>query len=497
MFWKKCKLFVLLLLTFLINNPIFPQPIDMRSKWNDKIALENPDKGWYHHYPDNYINKYLINKDSDLLDFPGMDHLYIRLSWAYLEPEEGNYNWKIIDDIIEKWTANGLKISFRISCKETGPLDKIEQQFATPKWVMEAGAKGGYYSRGKKVSLDGAWEPVFDDPIFLEKLENFLKAFAARYDGKTWLIYVDIGSIGDWGEGHSWAGSRIEYTMEQKKIHIDLHLKYFKKTQLVITDDFVFSIKNPENRPKLHKYVVDNEISYRDDSPLVNGYFNDGYTKTYTVRSPEFFEDVYRHKPTVFELQHYHTVKEDGNWYADDGSSIAKYAPGKTGPDFFRGALNLLHATYIGYHGDAHEWLTDNPELTVELLNKCGYWYFLHKVNIPEKLSVGGENLVEILWENKGVAPAYNSYVLQVRLDGTQKIDAELESGNQKWMPSEPNSIYTEKYFIKIPEGTPPGQYDLKIKLHSNYENKDVFLALDPNLLDNENYYKISSVQVK
>ena len=57
---------------------------------------------------------------------------------------------------------------------------------------------------------DAPWEPVFDDPVFLVKLENFLRAFAARYDGKPWLRYVDIGSIGDWGEGHSWAGSRKE-----------------------------------------------------------------------------------------------------------------------------------------------------------------------------------------------------------------------------------------------------------------------------------------------
>ena len=51
--------------------------INMTSKWNDRIALENPHKGWYHHYPDNHINKYIIREDSHLLDFPGMDHIYI------------------------------------------------------------------------------------------------------------------------------------------------------------------------------------------------------------------------------------------------------------------------------------------------------------------------------------------------------------------------------------------------------------------------------------
>jgi len=491
--YRVLTVFLLLLIAF-VNNSVFCREIDMKMHWNDQIPLANPHKGWYHHYPDNHINKYIIREDSHLLDFPGMDHLYIRLSWAYLEPEEGKFNWDIIDNIINKWTEKGLKISFRISCKETS-TDRIEQQFATPKWVMEAGAKGNYYRQGEIVGPDGPWEPVFDDPIFLEKLENFIRVFAARYDGKSWLRYVDIGSIGDWGEGHTWAGSKIDYTMDQKKIHIDLYSKYFQKTQLIVTDDFVYSIKNPKNRSPLHQYVMQQRISYRDDSILVNGYVQ-GYADTYTVRSPEFFDDTYRKAPTVFELQHYHKVKMDGNWKVKEGSAISKYAPGKTGPDFFRGAMDLLHATYIGYHGDAHDWLTDNPKLTVELLNRCGYWFFLHQVDIPDPLRIGRKNTLKMVWENRGIAPAYHPYVLKLRLVGSKTVDFELESGNRKWMPVSTDGVHREKYIVTIPDGTPPGQYDLKLKLYSNDENKDVLLALDPDLLDEEDYYKIAAVQV-
>ena len=192
------------------------EPLAVKSVLHDLTPLHdatrvlvNPHKGWYHHFPDNHPNKYQIARDADLLEFPGMDHLYIRLAWAYLEPREGQFDWAVIDRIIEKWTAHGLGIAFRISCKETS-TDRIEQQFATPRWVMEAGAKGGYYRMGQAVGPEGPWEPVFDDPVFLAKLDRFLAAFAARYDRQPWVRYVDIGSIGDWGEGHTWAGSRKE-----------------------------------------------------------------------------------------------------------------------------------------------------------------------------------------------------------------------------------------------------------------------------------------------
>ena len=209
----------------------------------------NPHKGWYHHYPDNHINKYQIARDADLLEFPGMDHLYIRLAWAYLEPKEGQFDWAVIDRIIEKWTAHGLGIAFRISCKETS-TDRIEQQFATPRWVMEAGAKGGYYRMGKadRARTDRG-SRSFDDPIFLAKLDRFLAAFAARYDGKPWLRYVDIGSIGDWGEGHSWAGSRKECGFAARKQHMWTFTSNISNARpLVVSDDFVYALANPAER---------------------------------------------------------------------------------------------------------------------------------------------------------------------------------------------------------------------------------------------------------
>ena len=96
------------------------QLLNLEDRWDTLRPLANPDKGWYHHMLDNGIGKYLIQDDSELLAFPGMDHLYLRLAWAYLEPEEGIYDWSYIDDIVDKYVPMGYQISFRISCKETG-----------------------------------------------------------------------------------------------------------------------------------------------------------------------------------------------------------------------------------------------------------------------------------------------------------------------------------------------------------------------------------------
>ena len=457
-------------------------------------VLVNPHKGWYHHYPDNHINKYLIKSDADLLDFPGMDHLYIRLAWAYLEPREGQFSWAVIDDLIGKWTAHGLGIAFRISCKETS-TDRIEQQYATPRWVKEAGAQGGHYKMGEVLGPEGPWEPVWDDPVFLEKLDRFLAAFAARYDRQPWVRYVDVGSIGDWGEGHCWAGSRKELSFAVRKLHVDLHLKHFKRAPLVISDDYVHAVKDPGERELLHQHILANGISYRDDSIMVNGYFS-GTSDHFTVRSPEYFADAYRRTPTVFELEHYGKVKQLGNWDVRPESAAAKFGKGKTGPDFLRGALQLLHASYIGYHGDARAWLDDNPGLTRELLNRCGYWLFPVTLGLPPTLVAGTVAPFRLTIDNRGVAPPYQPYELRVRLSGERATWVGVVGRTDKsWLPGSPIVVQDQ---LALPADLKSGRYAVHLGLFDGSVGKDrpVELALLATLREPEGYYRVAEVAV-
>jgi hypothetical protein len=457
-------------------------------------VLINPDKGWYHHYPHNHINKYQIARDADLLEFPGMDHAYIRLAWTCLEPNEGQYDWALIDRIINKWTTNGLGIAFRISCKETS-TDRIEQQFATPHWVMEAGAKGCYFWMGKATGPDSPWEVDYGDPIFIAKLDKFLAAFAAHYDGQPWLRYVDIGSIGDWGEGHTWAGSRKTLSLAVRKQHVDLYLKHFKHSQLVMNDDYVYALEDPAERNILHQYVLSNGITYRDDSIMVDGYYSQ-LSDQFTVRSPEFFADAYRLTPTVLELEHYGQVKSLGNWEARPGSSAFKYGNGKTGPDFLRGAIDLLHATYIVYHGYAREWLNDNPALTGELLNRCGYWLFPKSIELPSTVAAGSVALFRVTIDNRGVAPPYHPYELRVRLSGSSvSWVGIIGRTDRSWLPG---ALIIVQNQLAVPADLKSGRYTVSLGLFDGSSGKDrpVEFALLASHRESDGFYQVAEVEV-
>jgi hypothetical protein len=108
----------------------------------------------------------------------------------------------------------------RVTCSES------MVRYATPAVGAEGGREGDELLRRLGPREDGPlWDPGFRRPVFLAKLENFLKAMAARYDGNPNVAYIDIGSFGLWGEGHTVASSHVpqEQTREIVKQHIDLH----------------------------------------------------------------------------------------------------------------------------------------------------------------------------------------------------------------------------------------------------------------------------------
>jgi len=480
------------------NSPSSKQSIDFKVQWDTIRVLKNPNKGWYHHLLDNGVDGYKIKDEKLFLSFPGMDHLYLRLAWSYLEPIEGQYDWHRIDEVVAKYVPLGYKIAFRITSKETGKYPgSVGQelngaQYATPIWVQKAGAKGTVCD----VWNTKSWTPVWGDPIYLAKLDQFQKAFAKKYDGQPWLRYVDIGSIGEWGEGHTSFSTKISPTVTEVKANMDVYLKNFKKSQLICTDDLIYYGKSDADTKTLYDYAVSKGISMRDDSPLVEWYLQNNL-KTWSVTNPEFFNPLYLTKPIVFELQHYGMVKREGNWIGKNGSGIIpKY--GYSGAEIMIKAIEAMHATYIGYHGFCEEWLADNPDLTNQLANRCGYWYFPVNASYTSVMKAG-KNEIKITWLNKGVAPAYTSYELSFRFESENPKNSfsllPISSGNKNWLPG---INKTEGYKFNIPLNTKTGMYTLKFKLTEQSESQlnPISIGVKESYVDENGFVEIGKVKI-
>jgi hypothetical protein len=342
------------------------------------VALINPGMGWMFHHYDNSLTTYTVDlaPTDTVAEFPGASSVYMRLDWSSLEPEEGQFNWSIVDTPMQKWVEAGKTIAFRFCTSEASR----RAPYATPRWVEKAGAKG-YHLKGEgEISPDGPmWEPDFDDPIFLEKLDHFLAAAAARYDGNPHVAFVDVGSFGVWGEGHTVASTRIPYSVATIRRHIDLYRKNFKRTLLVANDDFMIQGRGIEALG----YARDQGLSLRDDSILVEPGAHAYY---HAFLAYNFWPRL----PVVLEPQHYGESKRDGAW--GDGRLLLQ-------------AVEDYHASYLTVHWYPREFLAANRDLVDRINLRLGYRLQLREAAWPAEVAEAGAMTIGYRWRNTGVAP--------------------------------------------------------------------------------------------
>ena len=356
-------------------------------------ALVNPGMGFVFYQNSNRLWAYGSQQEpGDTLDwFPGASVIYFRLNWATLEPEEGRFRWDVIDSYAQPWIAKGKQIAIRVMCCEN------RYRYAAPEWVRKAGAKGVDYickpfDSAWPASKEKLWEPDYEDPVFLEKLENFAKAFARRYDGDPTVAFVDIGSFGMWGEGHTFFTSQLsaETTLRAVKKHMDLWRRALPNTYLVISDDVAMDNACRTDAPAM-KYARKLGIGFRDDSILVGSvtnnahWYHDGWAR-------EFAETT----PVVVETDHYSLSRRRGCWSEDL---------------LVKSALDY-RASYMSIHGWPKPFLEENRS-AIERINRIlGYRLELRRVAYPASAKIGERVEIASDWANVGVAPLYRGATL-------------------------------------------------------------------------------------
>lgn len=476
---------------------------------DDKTVLENPHKGWYWHFCDNGLkNPKYRDRIGRYEDFPGLNHLYLRIDWSDIQPEADKFDWTKMDEIMNEWGAKGYRFAIRVCCSETSE----RMCFATPKWLYDMGCKGGFYPphpdenpewweivgrvpylahicADPEKNCRKYWEPDYGDPMFLDYLERFVKAYAEKYDNDPRIEYIDLGSYGNWGEGHTVLGSKRITPVEVYKEHVRIHMQYFKHTPVMLNDDFV-NMMNGEQMEDIWQWNDDKQellddclskgMGLRDDSILAGNYRVRDY---HTLATPELFDQFYRQAPIDIEGEHY-------TGYTDKDSK---------GGLILLEAIKRSHATYAGFHGYIDDWLKDNLYLTEYLANRLGYWYFINEIEHAQEVDAGTKMRVALKWENAGFGLCYNRYDLEMKLtaqNGREYIYKLPEFDNRKIMSQ---STSTEQLFVSLGDDIASGSYSMSFRLSESVGERlnIIKLGIKNDFLDDDGFYRISEVKVK
>jgi hypothetical protein len=446
---------------------------------DDGRALVNPGMGWVLYFYSDFTSNYGSKLEpSDTVDeFPGISTVYLRVPWLMLEPEEGKFNWALFDTPAQRWIAKGKRVAMRVTCSES------MIRYATPQWVEKAGAKGRNFFVGLGPREDGPlWDPDFADPVFLAKLENFLKAMAARYDGNPNVAYIDIGSFGLWGEGHTVASSHIpqEQTREIVKRHIDLHAKTFHKTQLAISDD----VAGPD-APGAHfpetDYALEHGVTLRDDSIMV-------WPPPKHWYHAEMAQAFWPKLPVILEHDHLGAAEIRKAW---DGDRLLK-------------AVEDYHASYLSIHWWPQEYLEKNRATVDKINRRIGYRLQLREMSWPKAVTIGQPFKVESIWANAGVAPCLpggfvaltlkdaKGGIVSVLSDETFDVRS-LEVGEPDRAPAKSrSSAFTVGAVAPV---TQPGEYDLYVSIGRRDGTPTIALPLPDD--DGRHRYKLGRITLR
>ena len=154
---------------------------------------------------------------------------YFRWMWLDIEPEEGVYNWELIDSHLARARENGQTLEFRIMLEWPGAYD-----IGIPQWLVDKGVN----LRLTRCEDEDYYSPDLEDPVIREYHARLIRALGERYDGHPDLGSVDIGSVGLWGEWHEYCHPELMPSREERHAIIDLYYESFPNTPLIaLVDD--------------------------------------------------------------------------------------------------------------------------------------------------------------------------------------------------------------------------------------------------------------------
>jgi hypothetical protein len=432
--------------------------------------LLNPGKGWSASGLPQWHPK-------EVLDLLGMG--VMRLDWASVEPQEGQFNWETLDRFLDSWGRLGKVCNIGIMCANTHGRDP--EGYVTPKWVFDAGARKIEITLDPDQSTTGTSgrkiAPVFDDPIFLDRFANFLRAFAARYDGDPRIAVLDIRSYGNWGEAHMYPFGVPDIAPEEFRRHVQMHLDAFRHTQLCLSRNAHLGRFGPL-QPVFDWAVLEKHIAPRRDGICGN---SDGSETAIGFGIA----------PGVFELyDDYDGVKRRGWW---DGKKD------KNGCGFtLEECIENGKPTWVdlGRGGESGlRMVRENRDLIERLTNRIGYHFHLQRVSYPRRIGQDGLDL-ELTWINQGVAPIYIPCVVAVALlddDGRRVATVwPQECRPDAWMPDRP---VVEKVRVPFPD-VPAGEYRLAVSLTRNAGDVIPYIRLGTDLSVVDGWYVLGGVEI-
>ncbi len=409
-------------------NAFVDQPIMANTFYPTEYygVLNNPFKGWA---PSALYGPY--NQPHRLV------HAYI--TWRELEPERGVFDWEALEkkNSFDAWFNKGVRIITRINLDYPTDNPNIIE---IPDWLYEMiDGDGTWYQTSE---IGSGFSPNYANPILIAEHERMIKAFGERYNNDPRIAFIQLGSIGHWGEWHTWPSGSGVFPEEPVA---NQYIQHYVDA----LDQKMLGIRRPLAHARLNNF----------------GYFNDriGHEPTteqwmFWINNGMDYDNWYNRRvyPEAAVPDFWHTAYSAGEF--GSGNALL-WLRDETVSDTLR-QVRISHTSWAGPCSPAG--VGNVPDLVNinTVLNTMGYHFVVETVT-HEPTAVAGEELaINMVWNNKGVAPFYFEWPLEIGLINAEDelvFTAIVDEDIRSWLPGR----HSVDLGLAIEQTLPAGTYRL------------------------------------
>ncbi|MBK7453840.1 MAG: DUF4832 domain-containing protein [Anaerolineales bacterium] len=316
--------------------------------------------------------------------------VYADLSWRDFEPLEGVFDFDTFEkkQQLARWRQEGKRIVFRFVVDFPGSESHVD----IPDWLFEKiNRDGEFYDN----AYGKGFSPNYSNPIFMKYHNLAIKALGNRYGKDPSIAFIELGSLGHWGEWH--VSSELEQPPSE-----EVRDQYVYDYKDAFPDTFLLMRRPFSIAKKLNLGLFNDQTGFLEGTNLWLEWIENGGAylpgeENTLVPMPEAWktapiggeqvtnisnEDLYdRYLPTTITL------------------------------------LTESHATFIG-PGGPYEVLQGSPLQSGidQVLSTIGYRLSVVQVEMPFVVHNSKEIQIKFSLRNDGIAPFYYDWPVQVYL---------------------------------------------------------------------------------
>jgi len=445
----------------------FQNQITFYPKEIDSV-LYNPFMGWvpWAHTAENYAEQ-------------PFKLVMASITWKELETQKGQFDFAGIEtkNKFDYWKSKGVKIILQFNMD----YPDNEKHMDIPDWLYsEIEGKGTWYNYHNENTKMG-FSPDYKNKVLIENHKRLISKLAERYDNDPRVFMLLIGSCGHWGEWHTTyiedkKAAGVFPTIEYSNQYVQHYVDYFKNKPL--------SMRYPsEIGDKNHLGLFNNCFGSYDQTQrwfldwALEGH-TDGYNPGYThPPMPNFWLDA----PSGGEFGYYPGLQ----WLEDSAMEETLRQARET------------HISWLGPCCPVQIEVGDKLQPNIDKMMKTmGYRFVITSVTHADTIKAGDTLDISMDWLNKGVAPFYFDWPIEISLaNSSGKIVARSTANDDitTILPDEELTNFTPN--LKIPSDLPKGQYKLCVAILDPETNKPgIQLAIDGKRSDGR--YSLSTVDV-